>query len=435
MSPTPYNDAFKEELDLQTLNISCHHAAGMIFLPQDDRLILASMAPSTPGARVPGWRTRLRGAWLLSVNGTLVHTLAEAPQVFHNLYFRDAASCILLFAHPRISHGFSNKGLPLLCCDQIPQLSIDQLSNRWTPTFQPPPIGPKSPTWDVVIDGNVRNVVTMVMKLTWGKLMKQDNWTKWNESKHLQLNQYNKHFMFGDPVAAMDESAIFHLVRTYVVKELDGRKKAQCVCNCFSCSGQVRVLDHTHANCVARTRLHIFYAISAAENMLFYGADASNAFAKAPAPKQGFFIYPDWAFKDWSVNKKGEPPIANGHVIPILGAMQCHPESPHLWEKHIGRILQDIGLTPTIHEPCIYLGIILGERVLFMRQNDDFAISAPSQCIANHLLNLINDKLSKPMNRQGLVTLYNGLDILQTKDYIKVSCEMYINWISNIHLN
>jgi hypothetical protein len=44
MSPTPYNDAFEEELDLRTLDISRHCAAGMIFLPQDDRLILASMA-------------------------------------------------------------------------------------------------------------------------------------------------------------------------------------------------------------------------------------------------------------------------------------------------------------------------------------------------------------------------------------------------------
>jgi hypothetical protein len=196
----------------------------MIFLPQDDRLIFASMAPSTPGARVPCWRTRLRGDWLLSVNGTLVHTLAEAHQVFQDLYLRNAASCILLFAHPRISHGLSNKGLPLLRRDRIPQLSIDQLSNRWTPTFQPPPIGPKSPTWDIVIDGNIRNVVTKVMKLTWGKLMKQDDWTKWNESKHLQLDQYNKQFMFGDPVAATDELAIFHLVWTYVVKKLDVRK-------------------------------------------------------------------------------------------------------------------------------------------------------------------------------------------------------------------
>jgi hypothetical protein len=70
-----------------------------------------------------------------------------------------------------------------------------------------------------------------------------------------------------------------------------------------------------------------------------------------------------------------------------------------------------------------------------MRQVDDFAISAPSQRIANHLLNLIDGKLLIPMKHQGLVTLYIRLDILQTKDYIKVSCETYINRISNIHLD
>jgi hypothetical protein len=103
LSPTQCNDAFEEELELRKLNISCHCAAGMIFLPQDDQLILASMAPSTPDARVPRWHTRLRGAWLLSVNSTLVHTLAKAHQVFHDLYLRHAALNILLFAHSRIS--------------------------------------------------------------------------------------------------------------------------------------------------------------------------------------------------------------------------------------------------------------------------------------------------------------------------------------------
>jgi hypothetical protein len=49
-----------------------------------------------------------------------------------------------------------------------------------------------------------------------------------------------------------------------------------------------------------------------------------------------------------------------------------------------------------------------------MRQVDDFAVSAPSQRIATHLLDLIDNKLSIPLKRQGLITLYNGLDILQT---------------------
>jgi hypothetical protein len=69
-----------------------------------------------------------------------------------------------------------------------------------------------------------------------------------------------------------------------------------------------------------------------------------------------------------------------------------------------------------------------------MQQVDDFALSAPSKCIANQVLDLINNLQFIPTKRQGILTLYNGLDILQTKDYIKVSCKMYINRISRAHI-
>jgi hypothetical protein len=98
--------------------------------------------------------------------------------VFHDLYLNNAASCVLLFAHPELSHSLSNKGLPLLCCDLISQISINQLSDRWTPPCPTPDNAPKHPTFNVVIDGNVRNVITKVMKLTQGKLMKQDDWSE-----------------------------------------------------------------------------------------------------------------------------------------------------------------------------------------------------------------------------------------------------------------
>ena len=118
--------------------------------------------------------------------------------------------------------------------------------------------------------------------------------------------------------------------------------------------------------------------MAAAENLLIYGADVSNAFAEAPPPKKGFYIYPDKAFHNWWVNNKKQPPLQNGQVIPILSAMQGHPKSPRLWEKHADSILRDVGLTPTIHEPCLYSGVIEGKRVIFKRQVDDFAIAAPN---------------------------------------------------------
>jgi hypothetical protein len=127
------------------------------------------------------------------------------------------------------------------------------------------------------------------MKLTRGKLIQQEDWNDWLESKYLQLNQYNAQGMFGNPVAASEGNAIFHLVWTYNIKAVDGRKKARCVCDGSTCSGQVLNLAKTYANCMDQTSARLFYAVAAAKNMLIFGADVSDAFTKAPPPKKPFF--------------------------------------------------------------------------------------------------------------------------------------------------
>jgi hypothetical protein len=160
--------------------------------------------------------------------------------------------------------------------------------------------------------------------------------------------------MFGTPIEVDSDAAVFRTVWTYAIKALDGRYKARCTCDGSPSSSQARILDETFANCVDQTGGRIFYSVLAAENLLIFGADVFNAFAEAPPPKQGFFIIPDKAFLDWWVNHKKRTPIPHSHVIPILSAMQGHPESPRLWEKHADAILREIGLEPTTHEPCLY---------------------------------------------------------------------------------
>jgi hypothetical protein len=110
--------------------------------------------------------------------------------------------------------------------------------------------------------------------------------------------------MFGQPVAVTEDNAIFHLVWMYSIKAVDGQKKTCCICNGSTRSGQVRVLAETYANCVDQTSACKFYAITAAENLLIYGADISNAFAEAPPPKQGFYIHPNQAFNVWWTQHK-----------------------------------------------------------------------------------------------------------------------------------
>jgi hypothetical protein len=195
--------------------------------------------------------------------------------------------------------------------------------------------------------------------------MNQDDWTDWQEVEYLQLDQYDAQGMFGTPVSAKDNDAIFHLIWTYAIKAVNSPKKACCVCDGSTQSGSVQILDKTYANCIDQTSSCLYYAIAAAENLLIFGADVLNAFAKAPPPKQGFYIPPDKVFNKWWIQHKQRPPILPGHGILILSAMQGHPESPRLWEKHADGILRELGLTPTVHEPYLYSSIIAGQRVIF----------------------------------------------------------------------
>ena len=86
-------------------------------------------------------------------------------------------------------------------------------------------------------------------------------------------------------------------------------------------------------------------------------------------------------------------------------------------------------MTPTVHEPCLSSGIINRKRTLLKRQVDDFAIAAPDERTATILLDLIDDELSIPMKRQGFLDMYNGIDVLQTSNYIKISTTTFINKI------
>jgi hypothetical protein len=70
-----------------------------------------------------------------------------------------------------------------------------------------------------------------------------------------------------------------------------------------------------------------------------------------------------------------------------------------------------------------------------MHQVDNFAVTAPDEHAANILYNMIDDLLTFPMKRMGLINLFNGLDIEQTRDYVEISCSTYIGKIMAKHLS
>ncbi|KAL7532841.1 hypothetical protein ACHAWF_004261 [Thalassiosira exigua] len=216
--------------------------------------------------------------------------------------------------------------------------------------------------------------------------------------------------MFREPVQVDSDLSVFNLVWTYVAKELDKRKKARCTCDGSTRSGQVRVLDYTYANCVDQTSSRLFYACVAAENLAIFGADVSNAFGEAPPPKQGFYIRPDKAFRNWVIRRLAD----FGRSMPAISFVTWASLLRHTYRA--------------------YSGLVEGERVLFKRQVGDFEVAAPSERVANILFDKIDEQITFPLKCMGLVDMFNGLDILQTMDHIKIYCQTYIERISDKHL-
>jgi hypothetical protein len=100
MSPCPYFDAFEEEINLQKFDLDKHRTAGPGLALVNGCLFLVGMAPGTPGAKIPCWRTRIKGVWLIKVGDTPVSTIDKVQLAFYHIQQNNTSRCILLFSHP-----------------------------------------------------------------------------------------------------------------------------------------------------------------------------------------------------------------------------------------------------------------------------------------------------------------------------------------------
>ena len=262
MSPDAYHDAFDQTVDLRKFDLTQHTTGGLSLYVRNGRVHLASIAPSTPAARIHGWRTRIRGAWLIKVGNITVASIDDVVRAFDGLRTSGSPSVTLLFSHPEIRPNLSQDGLPIVSSAPFSQLTHDQLNNRWEFSTVAGHLRTCRPSYELVNSGDVLNVITRVMRLTRGKLLKQPDWDEWQASEYLQLDQYDAQGMFGQPVPIVEDMSVFHSVWTYAIKALDARKKARWTCDGSPRSGQAKILEETYANCVDQTSSRLIYAVS-----------------------------------------------------------------------------------------------------------------------------------------------------------------------------
>lgn len=390
-----------------------HPSLGLVLQPDPDRgrLCLRDMTPGTPAHRTHHWRSRLRHAHLLAINGVPVHTLDDVHKIVASARQSSTPNCQFRFAFDEVRNGLTSVGLLQLYFDQWRDIRNlrQQAARDACPSHQ-------------------------VNKLTRRTLRKQDDWQEWRLSEHEQLENYDRQGMFGEPIPPPADAPLFHWVWIYKMKDTptETRRKTRVVCDGSPRAGQAVVTGHTYAATPDTTDLRVFCALSALEGKYIYGADVSNAFAEAPRCDQMYYMNVDQQFRDWWISK-GRPPIPPGYVIPILKNLQGHPEAPRQWAIHVDKILQQYNFVPTTHAPCVYRATVDGVDVLFLRQVDDFAIATTRSDIYDRICDDLDSHLLTPMKRFGLLSHYNGIDILQTADYVTVHCGTYLTKVMERH--
>ena len=106
----------------------------------------------------------------------------------------------------------------------------------------------------------------------------------------------------------------------------------------------------------------------------------------------------DAAFRDWWVNCLGSDPVPPDYVIPIQHNLQGHPKGPHIWHKHIDKILkEDLDFTTTTHEPCLYFKRDQDNNlIILLPQVDDFIIATKDVKTCTDFHNQLQSHMKNP---------------------------------------
>ena len=364
-------------------------------------------------SRVPRWRSTIKHSVIRSVDDQVVRNKADLIRFINEARCKRATHVTIRFVKPAITK---------LGTDDIPQLHFDQLRHINQMHIALREMDPCDELTDAFLN------------FTRAQLRRRDDYQEWRDSEWSQHDKYLLQDMFGEPIPRPQEAIVLPFVWTYMLKEDPItsvlKKKARATCNGGKKYGKAVTVAETYATCVEQPACRLYWSITARECLLAMGADAGNAFAEAPPATEVFYMRIDDQFREWWTEHMNRPPIPPGYVLPVNHALQGHPEAPRLWEKHIHQILVDkLHFTPTTHEKCLYSRRpphAPGELQMILRQVDDFSVSAMDKTTCQEIIKLIGSHLTVPLNDLGIIRKFNGVNVQQTRWFVKLSCEDYI---------
>ena len=407
-------------LDQETIHLDIrgnHPTQGLLLESSPDwqgRVIISGCHPGTTGRRIRQWTKRIKNSLLLAINNTAITNIKQAHSIINTAMKQKHKSLSITVSPDERSALHQEEGVPMLYFDQLSTISGHLHSITYNlPNIKPHPLqSSKEPSTSTT--PTIRKVTAKqgilpknkrkANRLTRRKLKLQENWPLWQASEFKQLNQYENQDTFGLPCPLPPGANVLDLLWTYLVKDC-GTLKARCVCNGQPSNRNTVIFGYTFAKMLDHVGSRIFWAACASKNFIVRGADASNAFAEAAAPKIPLYVRIDTPFREWWKIHKKRDDIPPDYVLPVKKALQGHPESSRSRALLIDKILREkFHLVPTTHEPCLYKGTYNGKEILFLRQVDDFAVGSACDKTNVQLIEEINKHMSIEIKDLGTLT-------------------------------
>ena len=276
-------------------------------------------------------------------------------------------------------------------------------------------------------------------------VMRLPNWEEWRAADRKQLDSHFDAGTIGKavprPVPKPGEpSQVFRTVQVRVVKSNGVRKSRTCLDGSKRAAPWIRNLVQTYSNCIELPTLRAFIAVCVNRGYAISFGDVENAYQQAPPPTYDCYLEIDDTIADWYEARFGVVLDRKNQVLPLFRALQGHVEAGVLWQRMIDDILiNKMGFRNLTHEKSIYVGQVDGKEVLVCRQVDDLATASKEPATSEAFIKCVQKYVTTeyagmgvPSDR-GTYQKFNGLDIHQTQDYVKISCESYIDNMLRTH--
>jgi hypothetical protein len=251
----------------------------------------------------------------------------------------------------------------------------------------------------------------------------------WIDAEFAQMDKHHSYGMYGPPIprSAVPPSArVVRPIWQYSQKGNSTFKARKCM-NGKQLTRMGLTFEHTYAACMDQHCIRMFVDLAAILGFLIEDGDVVNAYAHADAEGPIIFLVTDEVFQLWYKDRIAiDLPL--GTCVPILKAMQGHPEAGNWWSKHFeASCAAPLRFIPAFTEPTMYRhdDALCSGPTLVLRQVDDILCGTADATDRDAVMDGIASKVSF-VRYKALTTLFYATNLEQCAQYIQIYASSYI---------